>query len=184
MKTHLIEKGVRLILQGMEVDLKDSNFAETPDRYTRFICEMFSKPEIDYATFPETYSDFILFKNHEMWSLCPHHLIPVQFYVSLAYIPDGEVLGLSKLVRVLDETNNRPLLQERFTKGVIAKMYENIPRIKGAACLVDGQHGCTRIRGVRSDGRFITYSTEGRLKEAELERRFFELVLHESRART
>jgi GTP cyclohydrolase I len=172
-----IEKGVSLILKGMGVNPNDKNFIETPERYARFIMEMFGDKEIEWATFPEDYTDFILLKGHEMYSLCPHHLIPVEFRVSVAYIPDGRVLGLSKLARVLDEANNGPLLQEKFTQDVVHAIEKNCPGIQGAACFIDGQHGCTRIRGVHSTGRFVTYHLHGQFKEdPQMEKRFFDLI--------
>ena len=169
---------MELIIKGLGLDPRDPNFEETPERYSRFLCEMFNHKEINYATFPEAYSDFILFKGHRMWSLCPHHLLPVEFVASIAYVPTKEVLGLSKLARVLDDANRKPLLQERFTRDVVDTLYVNVPGLRGAACYVEGQHDCTKIRGVRSEGRFVTYHTTGVMKEVELEQRFFNLVTH------
>jgi GTP cyclohydrolase I len=176
--TSLIEEGVSLILRGMNIDLRDRNYIDTPDRYARFILEMFGHKETEYATFPEDFTDFILLRRHTMYSLCPHHLIPVEFETSVAYIPKKEVLGLSKLVRVLDDVNCEPLLQERFTKQVIETVKDWCD-VEGVACLVNGQHGCTKIRGVRSTGRFWTYRLDGEFKtDPELARRFFDLCLH------
>ncbi len=177
-KPDLIEKGVEYIIRGLGQSLSDPNFSETPERYTRFISELFYKEAVDYATFPEAYSDFLLFRGHQMWSLCPHHLLPVQFTCSVAYIPSTQVLGLSKLARVLDEANRQPLLQERFTKDVVDHLYANVEGLQGAACFIDGRHDCTRIRGVKSDGHFITYHTRGKLKETNVERQFLDLVMH------
>lgn len=172
-----IERGVELILKGLGCDLADRNFMDTPDRVARFYSEMFSAKDTEWATFPEDYTDFILLRRHRMWSLCPHHLIPVRLDVSLAYIPDGQVLGLSKLARVLDEANNRPLLQERFTKEVLERVHQICHGVKGCAVLVEGQHGCTLIRGVRSDAEFVTYRMDGVFREQpELEERFFQLA--------
>jgi GTP cyclohydrolase I len=172
-----IESGVELILQGLGCDLADRNFLDTPNRVARFYQEMFSSKETEWATFPEDFTDFILLRNHRMWSLCPHHLIPVRFDVSLAYIPNGEVLGLSKLARVLDEANTKPLLQERFTMEVIDRVHKICNGVKGCAVFVEGQHGCTLIRGVRSDATFVTYRLDGVFREQpELEERFFQLA--------
>jgi len=100
----------------------------------------------------------------------------VEFPASVAYIPNREVLGLSKLVRVLDEVNTEPLLQARFTAAVVDTIEANCPGVKGVACLVDGQHGCTKIRGVRSAGRFVTYHLHGEFEtNLDLQRRFFDL---------
>lgn len=172
-----IERGVEFILQGIGADLSDRNYIETPERVARFYAEMFGRKEIEYATFPEEYSDFVLLNGHRMFSLCPHHLLPVEFTVSLAYVPNGNVLGLSKLARLLDDCNTGPLLQERFTTDALCELKRNCPGIQGAACLIEGIHGCTRIRGVRSSGHFITYKLDGVFSERpELEERFFTLA--------
>jgi GTP cyclohydrolase I len=172
-----IERGVELILQGLGVDLKDHNYLETPERVARMYLEMFAPREREWATFDEEYSDFIMLKGHTLYGLCPHHLLPVELNVSLAYVPDGHVLGLSKLARVCDEVNTGPMLQERFTVEVLSRLEELCPDIRGAACLVDGQHGCTKVRGVKSDGRFTTYRLSGCFKdEPNLEERFFTLA--------
>jgi GTP cyclohydrolase I len=177
MRFDKIEKGVSLILEGMGIDKRDKNFIDTPERYARFIAEMFGEKNIDWATFPEDYTDFILLNGHTMHSLCPHHLLPVEFKVSVAYIPNGKVLGLSKLARVLDEANSGPLLQEKFTQDVVHLIEENCSGVKGAACYINGQHGCTKIRGVKSTARFVTYHLHGEFKDSPtMEKRFFDLV--------
>lgn len=171
-----IEKGVELILEGLGCDIKDRNFLETPERVARFYSEMFSPKERAWAVFPEEYNDFVLLKHHKMFSLCPHHLLVVEFDVSLAYIPNGSVLGLSKLARIFDEINTAPLLQEKLTKDVLVKLDEICRGIRGAASLVIGQHDCTRVRGVRSEAKFVTYKLMGEFKEDKtLEDRFFRL---------
>lgn len=172
-----IERGVALILQGLGVDLSDPNYLETPERVARMYNEMFAPREREWATFEEAFSDFILLKGHTLYGLCPHHLLPVELNVSLAYVPNGHVLGLSKLARICDEVNTGPMLQERFTVEVLTRLEELCPGIRGAACLIDGQHGCTKVRGVKSDGRFTTYRLSGCFKEdPALEERFFTLA--------
>jgi GTP cyclohydrolase I len=172
-----IERGVRSIIKGLGLDPTDPNYAETPERYCRFLLEMFCPKETEYITFPEQHGDFIMFRNHKMFSLCPHHLLPVEFTVSIAYMPDKEVLGLSKLVRILHEVNREPLLQERFTSEVAQKFYELVPGIKGSACYVVGKHDCARIRGVKSEGNFVTYKLLGEMSDNhQLEMRFMSLA--------
>lgn len=172
-----IERGVSLILEGINANLADRNYLETPERVARFYLEMFGGKNNEYATFTEEYSDFILLRGHRMFSLCPHHLLPVEFSTSIAYLPNGAVLGLSKLGRILDECNRGPLLQEAFTKEIITQMHENCPGIQGVACLVQGTHSCIRIRGIKSDATFVTYRLDGEFrKDATLEQRFFQLA--------
>lgn len=176
MNSHLIENGVALILKGLGVDPNDHNYLDTPERYAKALEEMFCGQDTEWATFTEEYTDFILLRGHRMWSLCPHHLFPVKFTVSLAYIPDGSVLGLSKLARLLDDCNSGPLLQEAFTKRAIDRVHGICPRVQGVACFVEGEHGCLSMRGVRSSADFVTYRLDGLFStDKDLERRFFEL---------
>ena len=172
-----IEKGIRLVLQGLGCDLKDRNFLETPERYARAMQEIFDPEDVDYATFEEDHTDFVLLNGHRMHSLCPHHLLPVKFEVYLAYIPNGEVLGLSKLVRLLHDINRGPLLQERFTTDVIKKVKEILPQCGGIATLIEGWHGCAQIRGVHTKASFKSYKLDGLFaNDPSYESRFFRLV--------
>lgn len=172
-----IEAGVRLILKGLDCDTRDRNFAETPERYARALEEIFTPEISDWATFEETYSDFILLRNHSLWSLCPHHLLPVRLDVSVAYIPNGQVLGLSKLARVLHECNPGPILQEAFTRKVVDRLHEIATTNHGAACLVVGNHGCMQSRGIRTTADVVTYKLTGDfLERAHIQDRFFQLT--------
>lgn len=173
----LIEDGVSRLLRGLGVNLADPNYLETPERVARMYVEMFAPREREWATFSESYNDFIMLKGHRLYSLCPHHLLPVEFIVALAYVPSGNVLGLSKLARIFDECNTGPVLQEKLTVDVLDRLQDLVPGIQGAACLIQGQHGCTKVRGVRSDGWFTTYKLSGVFQEQpELESRFFQLA--------
>ncbi len=176
MDQHLLEKGATLILKGLGVDPNDRNFIHTPERYAKVLMEMFAEPDTDWATFPEAFNDFILLRDHRLYSLCPHHLLPVKLFVSVAYIPNGNVLGLSKLARLTQDCNRAPLLQEAFTKAVVDRIYQLAKGTLGAACLVEGRHGCMEMRGVKSDAHFLTYRFEGAFKEdVRLQDRFLTL---------
>jgi GTP cyclohydrolase IA len=172
-----IEAGVRLILQGLNCDTKDRNYAETPERVARAYAEMFeADSDNEYTAFDEEYADFILLRRHKIWSLCPHHLFPVRLIVSVAYLPAGKVLGLSKLARVLNDCNPGPILQEAFTREVVSRLDE-IVECTGVACFVEGSHGCMQIRGVKTDGDIVTSAFSGSfLTSARLQDRFFQLI--------
>ena len=177
MQKDLIVKGMTLILQGLQVDLNDSNFKGTPERVANAYEELFGEKQNQWATFPEQYTDFVMCRGHKMWTLCPHHMFPVELDVSLAYIPNGQVLGLSKFVRILDEINTQPLLQEKLTTEAIEKLKQILPDVRGVACFVVGRHDCMRIRGVKSTSQTVTYKLDGEFKEnVELEQRFFQLA--------
>ncbi len=120
---HKLEKGAALILDGLGVDRKnDHNYADTPERYAKALMEMFAEPETEWASFPEETTDFILLRDHRLYTLCPHHLFPVKLFVSIAYIPGGRVLGLSKLPRITQLCNKGPIMQETFTKNIVDKI--------------------------------------------------------------
>lgn len=174
---HKLEQGAALILEGLGVDRKkDRNFQDTPERYARALMEMFTPKETEWASFPEEYNDFILLRDHRMYSLCPHHLLPIKMFVSIAYIPNGHVLGLSKLARLAHECNRTPLLQERFTAQICAFLNEICKGTKGVAALVEGKHGCMEMRGLRSDAHFLTYKFNGEfLTNQQLQDRFLAL---------
>jgi GTP cyclohydrolase I len=172
-----IEAGVRLLLEGLDCDVKDRNYAETPERVARAYEEIFTPKDTEYATFSEQYTDFILLRGHVLWSLCPHHLLPVRLRVSVAYIPNGEVLGLSKLARVLHDCNPGPVLQEAFTREVADRIDTIANGNYGVAVLVEGNHGCMQMRGIKSGGDIVTYRlTRSFLDKSHIQDRFFQLI--------
>lgn len=171
-----IEKGVKLILEGLGVDERDPNFLNTPERVAKAYSEIFVPDDTEWATFPERYNDFIMLRDHEVVTLCPHHLLPVTMRTSIAYIPDGQVLGLSKLARLLHEVNDGPMLQEKFTEEIVHEVAK-ICQAKGAAAHVVAEHGCMRHRGVKTTGDVMTYKLTGEFeRDDKLADRFFRLV--------
>lgn|SRR5262245_29223229 len=175
MDQHLIEKGMILILEGLGVNRRDRNFQDTPERYARALKEMFEPPELDLPMFDEQYTDFALLRDHRLYSMCPHHMLPVKLFVSVAYIPNGKVLGLSKLARLANECNRGPILQEAFTKSIVDFLSCRL-HVRGAACLVEGKHGCMEMRGIRSDAHFFTTKFTGEFEEnTRLQDRFINL---------
>jgi GTP cyclohydrolase I len=163
MKNELLEQGVALILAGLEVDLDDHNFTDTPKRYAKALGEIFAQHNGPPTAFEECYTDFILVRGVKITTLCPHHLLPVRMRVALAYIPSGRVLGLSKLVRVMQQANTGPVMQERFTYAVRERLETALAStINGICIMVEGTHDCMALRGVKSDATTITMATSGR----------------------
>lgn len=160
MNSEQIEAGVRLILQGLGCDLRDQNFKDTPERVARSYKQIFYSPEKAWNDFEEEYSDVIVMRGHELYTLCPHHLLPVRMDVYLAYRPNGRVLGLSKLARVCHEVNKGPILQEAFTAGVVATLH-SLTGAADIACRVVGTHGCMQMRGVKSHADTVTEKFTG-----------------------
>ena len=151
-----IREGTVLILQGIGADLTDPNFVGTPDRVARMYEEIVEgvdkteeeKKAILGAVFPEKHDEIVLVKDIRVYSVCPHHLCPVVLDCSLAYIPKGKVLGLSKLARVAEVFAKQPVLQERFTEDVADFLMKHL-KPKGVAFVVEGVHYCMKMRGVK-----------------------------------
>lgn len=147
-----IEEATRLLLEGLEVDLNDHNFADTPRRVAKAYAELFSPPDIEIPVFDERYTDMVMMRRHVFYTLCPHHLLPVRIVASVAYIPNGKVIGASKLIRIMHDVNRFPMTQEALTNGVAARIRElTNSGSQGEAVFMKGEHGCFHMRGVRSD---------------------------------
>jgi GTP cyclohydrolase I len=176
-RRYLIEEGARLILQGLGVDLTDHNFATTPKRVADVYEEMFNPPETGWPVFDEEYTDIVIVKGHTFYTMCPHHMLPVEIRASVAYFPDGKVIGASKLCRLIHEVNRKPLTQEKLT-DLICKAIKDYTQgtSKGEAVLLQGEHDCFKIRGIKSSASMVTYKFNGCFHEPENQRRFLELV--------
>jgi len=160
MNLKLIEKGVKLILEGLEVDTEDRNYKDTPRRVAKMYKEIFSPKRNNFKTFPEKHDSMIVLRNHEVHGMCPHHLLPVVMRVFVAYIPNGRVLGLSKLARSVECHLTAPILQETLTDRVVSTLQDTLGP-KGVACTIVGSHGCMRHRGVRTTGDIVTSAVTG-----------------------
>jgi GTP cyclohydrolase I len=173
-----IVQGVKLILEGLEVDTNDRNYIKTPYRVLDLLKELFGKKPQFPPVYVENYEQMVVMRGHVMWTLCPHHLLPTQFTVHIAYIPNGAVVGLSKLARIAEGCSTKPVLQEAFTNEVADKLMTGItPAPKGAGCIVEGMHLCMQMRGVKSPGRVVTSAMRGvLLTKPEARQEFLSLV--------
>ncbi|MFH0749314.1 MAG: GTP cyclohydrolase I [Candidatus Gottesmanbacteria bacterium] len=146
-----IAKGVSLILTGLGIDWKhDKNFIDTPKRVARTMAELNNglySPYERFTSFPSSYNGIIFFKSIKATALCPHHLMPIEYDISFAYIPNGSVLGLSKIPRIIKNLCQRPVLQEDLTNDIVKKFAEKL-QPKGIAIEVRGIHGCMKYRGI------------------------------------
>lgn len=174
-----IEEATRLLLEGLEVDLEDHNFTDTPRRVAKAYAELFSPPDIDIPVFDEKYSDMVMMRNHTFYTLCPHHLLPVRLRCTVAYFPRGKVIGASKLIRIMHDVNRHPMTQEALTNAIVQRI-EQLTRGEnhGVAVFMKGQHGCFSIRGVRShDADMVTWALQGRFETDPTAREaFFRLI--------
>lgn len=164
-----IEQAVRMILKAVGEDPSRDGLLETPRRVAKMYAEMFSGLAQDPArhlevTFPETYDEMVLVRDITFTSMCEHHLLPFSGVAHVAYLPNGRVTGLSKLARVVEEVSRRPQVQERMTQ-TIADMIENRLGCNGVAVVIEAEHSCMTIRGIRKPGSStITSALRGQFK--------------------
>ena len=157
-----IEKAVREILSAVGEDPDREGLKETPARVARMYAEMFSglhtdpKPLVQ-KFFAEQYDEIVLVRDISFCSMCEHHLLPFMGKAHIGYVPDGKVIGLSKLARVVEVISRRPQVQERMTED-IANLLLNELNAKGVAVVVEATHSCMTIRGVRKPGSLCVTS--------------------------
>lgn len=137
-------------LKSLGFDESAPNFADTPKRVARLWKNFLTPPIYNMTDFPiRQKGGMIIVKNHECWSFCPHHLLPVRYVCKMAYIPEDKVLGLSKLAWIADDCMRFLPLQEELP-SLIGKAIDEAIHPKGVGVVVHGEHLCMRMRGVES----------------------------------
>jgi GTP cyclohydrolase I len=155
-------KAARLILEAIGEDPGREGLEETPERVARMYEEVFAGLHRDpgksiKTIFTERYDEIVLVKDIPFASMCEHHLLPFLGKAHTAYIPDGKVLGISKLARAVDVLARRPQVQERLTNQ-IADLIESIVKPKAVAVILEASHTCMTIRGVKKPGSSVVTS--------------------------
>jgi GTP cyclohydrolase IA len=166
-----IREGVRLILTGLGLNDGDPRIAETPDRVARMfdeICAGLLVDPIDVldVVFEEGHDELVLIRDIPFSSLCEHHLIPFVGRAHVGYIPNvqGQVTGLSKLARLVDVVAKRPSLQERIT-STVADTLEKALAPRGVIVVIEAEHFCMTMRGVRKPGSVtVTSAVRGSMR--------------------
>lgn len=173
-----IEEGAFLMLKGLGVDVTDGNFATTPQRVAKVMQELFVPKETEWPVFEEDYTDLVMLRGFEFHTLCPHHMLPVKLVATVAYIPQGKVIGASKLGRMLLECNRMPMTQEKLTDMAMQSIITlTSGTCAGAAILLRGEHGCFRVRGLKSGADMVTIKYSGTFDMDELlQQRFLTLA--------
>ena len=162
--------GAKLILEGIGEDLEREGLIETPERIARMYEEVFSglgkdAEEILSKTFEVENNDLVIEKDITYFSMCEHHIIPFYGKAHIAYIPRGRVAGLSKLARTVELYAKKPQLQERLSSEVADAIMKYLDA-EGAMVVVEGEHMCMTMRGVKKPGtKTVTTSYRGIFKE-------------------
>lgn len=177
-----IKQGVKLILEGVGEDVSREGLLETPDRIARMYEEIFAGLTADEGEhlakrFHVDNNEMVIEKDITFYSMCEHHLLPFYGKAHVAYVPDGKVVGISKLARTVEVFARRPQIQERMT-GQIADALMQCLNPKGAIVLIEAEHMCMTMRGIKKPGsKTVTYAARGVFEEnKELCDRFFQLA--------
>ncbi len=169
MDRNKILEGVRLILEGIGEDTEREGLIETPDRMARMYEEIFSgigkTAEEELAkTFTVDSNDLVLEKDITYYSVCEHHLVPFYGKAHIAYIPNGKVAGLSKLARTVEVYSKKPQIQENLTKEIADAIMKYLDA-KGVMVVIEGEHMCMTMRGVKKPGtKTVTTTYRGVFK--------------------
>lgn len=164
-----IENAVREILVAVGEDPDREGLDETPRRVARMYQELFdglNRDPADHlsATFVETYDELVVLRDISFNSMCEHHLMPFEGKAHVAYLPDGQVIGISKLARVVDDFAHRPQVQERLTSQIADLLMEKL-QAKGVAIVVEATHTCMTCRGIKKAGSImVTSAVRGRCR--------------------
>ncbi len=159
-----ISAATRQILLAVGEDPDREGLQRTPDRVARAYDELLSGYRTDPvalvndAIFEEDYDEMVIVRDIEFYSLCEHHMLPFIGRAHVAYIPNGKVIGLSKIPRIVDMFARRLQVQERLTRQV-AEFLETLLQPQGVAVVMEGVHMCSMMRGVKKHDSRMTTST-------------------------
>ena len=177
-----VEQAIRLLLEGIGEDPDREGLAETPDRIARMYEEICGGMNEDAAehlkkTFTAENNEMVVEKDITFYSMCEHHMLPFYGKVHIAYIPDGKVVGLSKLARTVEVFARRLQLQEQLT-GQIADALMEYMQPKGALVMIEAEHMCMTMRGVQKPGtQTMTYALKGEFeKDKNLAQMFMQMI--------
>ena len=184
----LFEEGYRKIVEGLTAlgyTTNDENFTDTATRAAKGFHELVHdqkqvRAQIDQMltkTFPAKYTEMVISKHNIAFGVCPHHLLPVVYNISAAYLPTKKVLGLSKLSRLIRLVARAPRLQEDLTHELSAILHEQLDS-QGSAVYVEGLHMCMAARGVGAhEARLVTSAVRGVFLELATREEFIKLVV-------
>lgn len=177
-----IRQGVLLLLEGIGEDISREGLLDTPDRIARMYEELFSGMDEDAGrhlsrTFHAGDNEMVIEKDITFYSICEHHMLPFYGKAHIAYVPNGRVVGLSKLARTVEVFARRLQLQEQLTGQIADALMEHM-RPKGVLVMVEAEHMCMTMRGIKKPGsQTVTLARRGIFEEDPgLEERFFRML--------
>lgn len=173
---------IEAILRLMGEDPTREGLVKTPRRAAKALLDNTcgysgsARDLISSAVFEHSGSDVVIVKNIEFYSLCEHHILPFYGHVSIGYIPQGHIVGLSKLARVVDVYARRLQVQERLTAQVCDAVYEHLGA-SGVIVVCEASHLCMKMRGVeKQDSTTVTMQYRGAFEDVSLRREFLDMI--------
>lgn len=177
-----IEQGVKLLLEGIGEDVSREGLTDTPDRVARMYEEIFCGMEEDAGehlskVFAAENEGVVLEKDIVFYSTCEHHMMPFFGRAHIAYLPQGKVVGLSKLARTVEVYARRLQIQERMTGQIADAVMEHL-KPRGVMVILEAEHMCMTMRGVKKPGsKTVTVAARGVFREDDaLQERFFRML--------
>ena len=170
------------ILDEIGEDTKREGLLKTPERAAKamlFLTQGYRQDAVEIlksAMFKESYSEMVIIKDIELYSLCEHHMLPFFGKAHVAYIPDGHIVGLSKIPRVVDVFARRLQVQERLTDDIVECINQTL-KPKGVAVVIEAAHMCMMMRGVQKQNSVTTTSGfRGQFEKSETRNEFLKLI--------
>jgi GTP cyclohydrolase I len=182
-KIEIIRDDVLHIMQTLGLDLTDDSLKGTPNRVAKmFVNEIFSgldpknKPKASTFENKYKYGEMLVEKNITVYSTCEHHLLPIVGRAHIAYISNGNVVGLSKMNRIVDYYAKRPQVQERMTIQIVREL-QSVLNTDDVACVIDAKHLCVNSRGIRDiESSTVTSEFGGQFKDKEVRKEFLSYI--------
>ena len=165
LKYEALSRAARMIIAALDDDVTREGLKDTPDRFARAWLEFgsFDAGNTD-AVFSVQSDDMVVATGINVWSVCEHHLLPFSCRIAVGYIPNGLVLGLSKLPRICQRHAHRLQIQERLVAQIADDVRISTPGVQDVAVVAVGTHLCAAMRGVRSEVQLTTSALRGRFK--------------------
>ncbi|OUS18549.1 GTP cyclohydrolase I FolE [Nonlabens dokdonensis] len=180
--TEEIKDKYREVITEIGEDVEREGLLKTPERAAKAMQFLTSGYDIDPAEilkgamFAEDYNDMVIIKDIELYSLCEHHMLPFFGKAHIAYIPNGHIVGLSKIPRIVDVFARRLQVQERLTHDIL-ECIDNTLNPKGVAVVIEASHMCMMMRGVQKQNSSTTTSGfRGQFENSETRAEFMTLI--------
>jgi GTP cyclohydrolase I len=177
-----VQNNYSTILNGIGEDITREGLVKTPERASKammFLTQGYEQDAVEIlkgAMFKEDYDDMVIIKDIELYSLCEHHMLPFFGKAHVAYIPNGHIVGLSKIPRVVDVFARRLQVQERLTHDILECINTTL-KPKGVAVVIEASHMCMMMRGVQKQNSVTTTSGfRGQFEKQETRNEFLKLI--------